>query len=403
MKHFTIKRGERPPATPRTTGPVEDAEPVSSVAILGADWPGLRPHLEVAPGARVSKGQTVFTDRTHRKVCFVAPASGVVEAVTFARRRQLDALVIRLDEDVTHGKPPELAKRKSPREKLLAYGFWPAFRTRPFGTIPAPDAMPDCIVVNAVQPAPQAPDPALLIRERLEAFRLGCSVLTNLTAGPVHICQSPGLPLGPDEDRIRHTSFSGTIAAGLAGTQIDRLCPNSSVWSIGYQDVIAIGHFFATGDFDGQRILSVTGETTAPGRLLRAPIGARIADLVGASGAQGIAGGPGLGREAAFLGRFHSQITLIPAGANIPGSLTGSRQADAAIPTRALERAIAVDVLAVPLLRALSLGDAETSERLGCLALLEEDLAAATRVCTSGVDYGACLRSVLNDLMAEAA
>jgi len=37
------------------------------------------------------------------------------------------------------------------------------------------------------------------------------------------------------------------------------------------------------------------------------------------------------------------------------------------------------------------------------LALVEEDVAALSRHCTSGADYGLLLRQVLDDLMTEAA
>ena len=55
----------------------------------------------------------------------------------------------------------------------------------------------------------------------------------------------------------------------------------------------------------------------------------------------------------------------------------------------------------VPLLRALSTGDIETAERLGCLQLVEEDLALFSYLCASKADYGVHLRSVLNELEGE--
>lgn len=404
MQHFKIRRGERPPADPVPTGPVEGATGVTSVAILGEDWPGLRPHMEVALGEGVSQGDVLFTDRTHRDICHVAPVSGIVESLTYGPRRSLDSLVIRVAPGPDVAKPLGARLLEQPRETLLASGFWPAFRTRPFGCTPAPDAVPDAFVVNAVQATPQAPDPAQVLEDRLDAFRQGCDVLARLTEGPVHVCQSPGAPLGPDHRTVRHASFSGTRAAGLAGTQIDRLCPGMTVWSIGYQDVAAIGQAVVTGTYDGQRVVSVTGPAAPTARLLRVPLGARIADLIGSGLVRSFSSGPGAEHEAVYLGRYDAQITLRATwqegGARRLRAFR--RRPSAMIPTRALEHSVAVDVLPVPLLRALSLGDTEVAHRLGCLSLIEEDLAAATRACTSGIDYGACLRAVLNDLMAEA-
>ncbi|MEO0916669.1 MAG: hypothetical protein AAFY31_06750, partial [Pseudomonadota bacterium] len=116
------------------------------------------------------------------------------------------------------------------------------------------------------------------------------------------------------------------------------------------------------------------------------------------------AGAAGSERAAVYLGRFDQEIRLRKAVSVGPINRFWARKRfrSAMIPSRALERAVAIDILTVPLLRALSLGDSERAEQLGCLALVEEDLAAATERCTSGVDYGACLRNVLSDLQAEA-
>jgi Na+-transporting NADH:ubiquinone oxidoreductase subunit A len=52
----------------------------------------------------------------------------------------------------------------------------------------------------------------------------------------------------------------------------------------------------------------------------------------------------------------------------------------------------------MPLMRALSIGDVEAAENLGCLELIEEDVVSLTQICTSGADYGALLRHMLDEL-----
>ena len=71
-------------------------------------------------------------------------------------------------------------------------------------------------------------------------------------------------------------------------------------------------------------------------------------------------------------------------------------------PTAALERALAFDIPLVPFLRALSVGDAETASRLGCLEMVEDDVAAVSLACTSGADYGQMLRHVLDEISEDA-
>ena len=70
------------------------------------------------------------------------------------------------------------------------------------------------------------------------------------------------------------------------------------------------------------------------------------------------------------------------------------------IPGERLERLAPPGILAVPLMRALQLGDAERARELGALELVEEDLAPLGRACVSSSDYGGLLRRVLDRLEA---
>jgi Na+-transporting NADH:ubiquinone oxidoreductase subunit A len=70
----------------------------------------------------------------------------------------------------------------------------------------------------------------------------------------------------------------------------------------------------------------------------------------------------------------------------------------AIIPVAAYDGVMPLNLLAVPLLRALATGDAETAERLGCLELAEDDMALLTHICPSGHDYGALLRRTLDEI-----
>ena len=55
-----------------------------------------------------------------------------------------------------------------------------------------------------------------------------------------------------------------------------------------------------------------------------------------------------------------------------------------------------LDILPTPLLRSLHINDFEEAEKLGCLELIEEDLALCTFVCPSKLDYGPILRNVFS-------
>ncbi|HMQ93617.1 MAG TPA: hypothetical protein PKA33_01875 [Amaricoccus sp.] len=418
---FSIRKGYDPalPGAPRQS--VEDAAPVGSAAILGADCPGLRPALAVAAGDPVRRGQVLFTDRRHPAIAYVSPLTGVVEAIDFGPRRTLSAMVLRRTAETG---PEDGAGPPAPtgdaRETLLARGLWPAFLARPFGRVPAPDGTPVAILVSATDSNPLAPDPRVVLADRRPAFDRGLTVLAALTAGPVFVAQPPGAGLAAAAgDRIRAVEISGPHPAGLPGAQLYRLRPEigpGKVWTIGYQDVAAIGHLFATGDYRSERVVALGGPRARDPRLVRTIMGASLRDLTSGEVAPGGRGGFArilsgsvlAGREAAWLGRHHHQVTILDARPearrlSLPRWLGRSRRGPRPlIASERLEGLLPFGIPPVPLMRALAVGDSETAERLGALDLVEEDVALLSCFCTSGADYGRLLRRVLDEL-AEAA
>ncbi len=399
----TATREDRP--LQEISGPAR----ASAAAILGTDFPGMRPRFEVAEGDRVGCGQLLFRDRKHPQIAFVAPISGRVATLQHGPRRTLSLVVIEAGDAGAGAVAPDVPDRGRVRQELLARGFWPAFRSRPFGHMPHPEARPSAIVVNAVRKTPQAPDPAGVLAAQQADFNDGLDCLTQLTDGQVFVCQSPGDPLAAVTGRITCAAFSGTRAAGFAGTQIDHLCPptpGGEVWTIGYQDVAAIGQLFRTGIYASERVVSVSGRHVGQPRRLRAVLGLRLADVAERDAGVALSGDALTGHPAAYLSRFDDQITQVAQRRAGPGASWLRRlggRTDALIPNRALDRALAVNIPTVPLLRALASGDAEEAARLGCLALVEEDVAALSRRCTSGADYPRLLRQVLDTLGKDAA
>ena len=340
-------------------------------------------------------------------------------------RRSLSALVIHVASDLSEPKPVTAAASNGAelRTTLLAHGLWSGFLTRPFGRMPAPDASPDAIFVTVTADNPHAPAPSLVIEGRQVAFRAGVKALTLLTGGTIHVCQNPGSDLAAGlGERVRSSVFPAGSNSGMAGTHIHRLHPlgpGQAVWSIGYQDVLAIGELLETGIQDFSRIVSLTGPRAKRSRLVRTVIGASLQDLIreetlpdpGGSPLAIWSGAAMTGRPASWLGRYHQQVTLmndLPPRQAAPGHGLFARLRSAQtrpgplVPTAALERSLGFDIPAVPFLRALSVGDAETAKRLGCLELVEEDVAAASLACTSGADYGRMLRHVLDELAEDA-
>lgn len=393
---------------------MRDGRATGSVAIEGRDYPGLRPDLRVAIGDEVAAGQQLFVDRARPDITFTSPASGRVADIAFGRRRTLQSVIVETggNRSTTYERSRK-PDRDGIRALLLRSGAWPAFRTRPFERIPDPQATPDAIFVTAMESAPLAADAALIIGTSSERFRAGLAAIRLLTDGPVFVCQAPGTALAEADEQVQVVEFAGPHPAGLPGTHINRLMPASlrrAVWHIGYQDVIAIGHLCETGEVRTERLVSVAGDgARAPG-LVRTRLGANLDDLMSnelvAGEATLLSGSPISGLPTRYLGRYHTQVTALQHDRRSRskyfdgriGDLFGLDKPAAILPVATYERVLPFDILAVPLLRALAVGDAETAERLGCLELAEDDMALLTYFCPARIDYRPLLRGVLDEI-----
>ncbi|WP_205343062.1 Na(+)-translocating NADH-quinone reductase subunit A [Denitrificimonas caeni] len=441
-----IKRGLELPMTGMPIQRIEAAKPVRSVAVIGFDYNGMKPTMQVHEGDRVKLGQVLFSDKKTPGVLFTAPGAGVVKAVNRGERRVLQSVVIELDgdEQITFAsyaadKLASLADEQV-RENLQQSGLWAALRTRPYSKIPAIDASPCSIFVTAIDTHPLAADPAIVITEYAEDFSRGLTVLTRLAK--VFLCKADGVTLpGENLANVHTEAFSGPHPAGLPGTHIHFLDPvnaTRSVWQIGYQDVIAIGKLFTTGQLWVERVISLAGPVAQQPRLVRTRLGANVSDLVSGELQAGnnrvISGSVFGGRTARgtcdFLGRYHNQLSCLAEGnerqvlhylrpgvdkfsvlnifvsklfANKKFAFTTTTNGSerAMIPVGSYEKVMPLDILPTQLLRALLVGDTDVAQKLGCLELDEEDLALCTFACPGKYEYGPILRDNLTRIEQE--
>jgi Na+-transporting NADH:ubiquinone oxidoreductase subunit A len=444
--HIRIRNGLDVPVDGEPEGTIDSAGSVSSVALLGGDYHGLEPRLEVQEGDRVSTGQPLLAHKRNPDVVFAAPGSGRVAAINRGARRVLKSVVIELEDDPgpVISSPVSVAD-VGLRGALLQTGLWTAFRTRPFSRVPESGSKPAAVFVTAIDTRPLAADPAMVIAAHSDAFARGLDALAELAGQqPVYLCTARNWP-GPtgNEGQIRHVVFEGPHPAGLPGTHIHHLAPvgpGSSVWHVGYQDVIAIGKLAADNVLWLERTIALGGNGFGRPRLVRTRLGANITELCAGELATGgmpsrpISGSVLDGRAAigseAFLGRYHSQISalrepepgrrlrwrrLFDGRFSFAGTFaraTGQRakrpfttdrngRTTALVPIDAFERLIPMDVLAQPLLRALLVGDTDQAQALGALELDEEDLALCSFLCPGKNDYGSVLRFNLEQIERE--
>ena len=245
-----------------------------------------------------------------------------------------------------------------------------------------------------------------------------------------------------DSQLIDHT-FSGPHPAGLAGTHMHFISPatlKNVNWTINYQDVIAFGELFLTGELPIDKIVSLAGPQVTNPRLIKTRIGACTDELCAGELTQRdnrvISGSIINGREAvgpfAYLGRYHNQISVVSETnksdrqfmnwlnpgprrfSKIPlfiSSLFSDKEfkfktlmngSDRAIvPIGIYEEVVPLNILPTILLRYIAVGETEKIQSLGGLELDEEDLALCSFVCPSKYDFGSLLRSNLTQIEVE--
>jgi len=440
-----IKKGLDLPITGTPEQTITSGQAVKCVALLGEDYVGMKPTMVVREGDRVKKGQVLFTDKKTEGVQYTAPAAGVVKAINRGEKRKFLSVVIELDgneEETFASYPADKIGSLSAEEvqtNLVNSGLWTTLRTRPFSKVPALGSTPEAIFVTAMDTNPLAANPELVIAEQAEAFKNGLQALKRLTEGKLYVCKADGANI-PSAGVETTEEFAGVHPAGLAGTHIHNLHPvseNRTVWTVGYQDVIAIGVLFATGKLYNERVISLAGPQVSKPRLVRTLLGASLTDLTAGELAADenriISGSVFGGRTAAdaeaFLGRFHNQVSVLREGRDRPmlhyftpganrfsvmpiyisklmskafpfsTSTNGSERA--MVPVGAYEKVMPLDILPTQLLRALIVEDMESAINLGALELDEEDLALCSFVCPGKYEYGPILRKNLTRIEAE--
>ena len=440
---ITIKKGLDLPISGKPAQVIHNGNTVTEVAILGEEYVGMRPSMKVREGDVVKKGQVLFEDKKNPGVVFTAPASGTVVAINRGEKRVLQSVVIKIegDEQVTFTRyeAAQLASltNEQVKQNLVESGLWTALRTRPFSKVPALDATPSSLFVNAMDTSPLAADPAVIINEYKADFEHGLAVLTKLAK--VNLVKAAGAN-SPSVSNVEVHEFAGVHPAGLVGTHIHFIDPvgaTKQVWHLNYQDVIAIGKLFTTGELFTDRVVALAGPQVKNPRLVRTRLGANLSQLtaneLNAGNNRVISGSVLHGAKAAgvhdYLGRYALQVSVIaedtekeffgwitpqPNKFSITRTVLGhfgkklfnfttaeNGGHRAMVPIGNYERVMPLDILPTLLLRDLEVGDTDSAQLLGALELDEEDLALCTFVCPGKADYGSFLRQALDKIEKE--
>ena len=446
MSIFNLKKGLNIPISGIPDQVIHDSKVPNSVAVLGPDFKGLKPKMLVSAGDKVIRGTPLFCHKDAPEISYVSPCKGEVKVINRGEKRVLLSVVIdveSIDDEgiaIIKSHSNEKSQEQFVKKCLFDSGLWTSFLTRPYSKVPSSDSVPSSIFITAMDTEPLCPDADLIINQDLKAFEEGVKKISLLTKGNVFICKKNTSQLVVEG--FDTYEFSGPHPAGLAGTHMHFLdAPSSSktVWSIGYQDVIAIGKLFLTGFIDINRVISIAGPNALKPRLVKTVLGASLDDILEGEynkyeDCRVISGSVLSGFHAvddlAFLGKYSRQITIIKEDLekhffgwikpqpnkfsvmpvllsafgffklfNLTSNLNGGRRA--MVPTGVFETLMPQDFLPTQMLRALLVMDTDVAQSLGALELDEEDLALCTFACPAKYEYGSALRDSLQKIEKE--
>lgn len=441
-----ISKGLNIPITGSPVQKISTGKSVKTVAILGDDFNGMKPTMMVQVGDKVLKGQALFEDKKTPGVFFTSPVAGTIREINRGDKRAFQSIVISIEgqEQVKfknyEQKDVDSYNAEEIRKLLVESGCWTYLRTRPFSKTPEVESTPSSIFITAMDTNPLAADAEVIIGESHDEFKAGVEILAKLSPKTFVVTAKSTNVNVYGIAGVKHELVQGPHPSGNVGTHIHFLDPvsaNKTVWHLNYQDVIAIGHLFKTGNLSSDKIIAIAGPAAKNPTLVKTIRGASIADLAADDAAPGIRliSGSVLGGRTAqgavnYLGQFHLQISVVKEGHHreflgwqspglnkyslknvflsklMPGkkfafdtNTNGSHRS--IVPIGSFEQVMPLDILPTQLLRYLMVEHSDMAVNLGALELDEEDLALCTFVDPCKNEYGPVLRANLTKIQKE--
>ncbi len=433
------KKGLNLPISGNPSLDVDSSTAINSVAILGADFIGLKPTMMVEEGDVVHLGQKLFENKKNPSTYVTAPSSGVVKSINRGEKRRFLSMIIETDNSLD----PlnfDLNEYSSPIEFMVDSGVMAYFRTRPYNRMPQPSELPSAIFVNACDTNPLSVDPYELIKYDQDLFNIGLKFIQSIDTDIKTFCSYQNNNFDKSVEGVSYNQFEGPHPAGLVGTHIHFLYPvgqNRTVWSISWQEVISLGYLLQNNNLRSDKHISIGGPNTHDPKILKVKYGSNLSEVTAGKildNSRVISGSVLNGHTGEnvmnYLGSFDNQISVLPDESNdilfnwaMPGSnlhsklpafisswikpkkynfnvsMNGGNRA--IVPVSSYQEIMPLNILMTQLLKSLVTLDIELGEKLGVLELAPEDLALASYVCPSKYDYQSILDSNLEKMYEE--
>ncbi len=412
------------------------------------DFHLLIPKLEVGIGDYVKRGQPLFYSKLNEAIKFVSNVSGYVKDIVRGERRKILNIIIERDkkDSVQKNNIPSLPRLDSAViiKSLLSSGCWPFIKQRPFDIIADPTRTPKSIFISCFDSAPLPVDYSFILNDRLDHFKYGLSILKKLASGNLFLGLNSSQKLLESElEDYNINFFNGPHPSGNVGVQIHHIDPINSgdiVWVLNPEDVVIIGEFFKTGEFNPTRTLAVSGPPVKSPKYFRLTIGAQLhsvlsnVELVEDAELRYINGNVLTGKTVSsngFLGFYNNNLSVLKEGNNyklfgwipfinnkVPSiyktsfswlsngkpkdydtNLNGEERAFVA--TGEMENVFPMDIYPMQLIKECLIGDIEKMEKLGIYEVSPEDFGLIDYSSSSKIEAQTIIREGLDYLYKE--
>ena len=433
------KKGLDLPISGSPSTDIDSSTAINSIAMLGADYVGLKPTMMVDEGDSVQSGQKLFENKKNPGTFVTAPSSGIVKSINRGEKRRFLSLIIETDDSID----PlsfDLNNYSNSIEFLVDSGALAYFRTRPYNRMPEPSELPSAIFINACDTNPLAVDPHELIQHDQDLFNKGLGFIKSIHSDIKTFCSYQSNSFDQSVSGVSYNHFEGPHPAGLVGTHIHFLYPvgqNRTVWTISWQEVISLGYLLTNKKLRADKYISIGGPNTHEPKILRVKYGSNLSETSAGKildNSRVISGSVLHGHTGEYvmdyLSAFDNQISVLPDESNdilfnwaMPGSKLHSKLPAfisswikpkifnfnvsmnggnrAIVPVSSYQEIMPLNILTTQLLKSLVTLDIELGEKLGVLELAPEDLALASYVCPSKYDYQSILDSNLDKMYEE--
>ena len=311
---------------------VFDVESPGVFALMPDDFTGTKPKVVVKEGDAVKVGDALFVDKVRPEVKFVSPVSGKVTLVERGDRRKV--LTVRVAADaqqqyVDFGKKNlEQMTAQDVKDTLLETGLFGFFKQRPYDVVPDPSVSPKAIFVSAFNSMPLAADFEYVLKGREADFQTGLDALAKMAKTYLGVSAKQAAPALTAAKNVTVNVFDGPAPAGNVGVQINHIDPvnkGETVWTLGAEEVIFVGHLFNTGKLDFTRLVAFAGSEVKQPAYCRMTVGQQLSTLVKGRVSEGrtlrvISGNVMTGVKTTadgFLGAHATEVNVIPEGDDV--------------------------------------------------------------------------------------